>query len=88
MEETRVGSIVSSQIGRMGSVSYTDGVFRLPNNTPFNIKNDGDEPVELEVQLDKMADGSTITTMFEPGWNPEIVKAILGGDVTNIKWGY
>ena len=88
MEETRVGSIVSSQIGRMGSVSYTDGKFSLPNKERFNIKTDGDEAVELTVVLDKMADGTSVTTKFEPGWNPEIVREIIGGDVTNIKWGY
>ena len=87
MEETRIGSIVSAQIGRMGTVSLADGEFRLPNNTPFNIKNDGDEAVELEVLLDKNAEGDYINTKFEPGWNPEIVRAIKSGDVSNIKWG-
>ena len=88
MEETRVGSIVSAQIGRMGEVSLTNGPFRLPNNVPFNIKNDGEDPVELVVCLDKMADGEYITTSFAPGWNPEIVREIKSGTVTNIKYGY
>lgn len=87
MEETRIGSNVSAQIGRMGVVSLTNGSFRLPGNTPFNIKNDGEDPVELTVCLDKMAEGEYITTMFDPGWNPEIVREIKSGDVSNIKWG-
>lgn len=89
MENTRVGSVVSAQIGRMGEITFTDGVFRLPNNVPFNIKNDGDEAVELEVTLDKMAEGDFVTTMFEPGWNPEIVRVVKEpSDDADLKFGY
>lgn len=76
MEETRIGAVVSSQIARMGTISLTNGAFRLPGNVPFNIKNDGTESVTLQVTLDKMADGEYVTTKFEPGWNPEIVKEV------------
>lgn len=38
----------------MGVIEFSDGVSRLPNNSGFNIKNDGEEPVTLEVTLDKM----------------------------------
>lgn len=87
---TRAGSVVSSQISKMGAVSLDGGEFRIPGNMnkPFNIKNDGDEAVELEVLLDRNAEGDYVTTKFEPGWNPEIVRAVKSGDVTNIKWGY
>ena len=89
MEETRVGSVVSAQIGRMGAISFTDGEFRLPNNTPFNIKNDGEDAVKLEVTLDKMAEGDWIETSFAPGWNPEIVRAVKEPEGTvDLKYGY
>lgn len=89
MEETRIGSNVSAQIGRMGEIEFTDGKFRLPNNIPFNIKNDGEDSVKLEVILDKMAEGEFVETSFAPGWNPEIVRVVREpeGDV-DLKYGY
>lgn len=88
MEETRIGSIVSAQIGRMGEIEFTDGVFRLPENKGFNIKNDGEDPVKLEVTLDKMAEGAFVETSFAPGWNPEIVRVVKEPEGTvDIKWG-
>lgn len=54
----------------------------------FLIKNDSDEPVELEVNLLGMDEGVYITTSFSPGWNPEIVREIKSGTVTDIKVGY
>ena len=88
MEETRIGSIVSAQIGRMGVIEFSDGVFRLPNNSGFNIKNDGEEPVTLEVTLDKMAEGDFVETKFDTGWNPEIVRVVKEpASEVDIKYG-
>ena len=88
MEETRIGSIVSAQIGRMGEIEFTDGVFRLPNNIGFNIKNDGEDPVSLEVTLDKMAEGEFIETSFALGWNPEVVRVVKEPSGTaDLKYG-
>ena len=56
----------------------------------LDIKNDGISPVELEVQLAGMPDGTTIKTKFDCGWNPEIVKVIKATSLSsiNLKFGY
>lgn len=73
----------------MGEIEFTDGEFRLSGNTPFNIKNDGEEAVTLTVLLDKMAEGDYIETKFDPGWNPEIVRAVKEPEGTvDLKYGY
>ena len=88
MEETRIGSIVSSQIGRMGAIDLSEGEFRLQDGMGFNIKNDGSEAVSLSVILDKGAEGDYITTKFYPGWNKEIVRAVKSEDtVEDLFWG-
>lgn len=88
---TRSGEMVSAQIGKMGAVTDLDSSdFTLSDGQPFNIKNDGIAPVELEVQLAGMPDGETITTKFDCGWNPEIVKRIKTTSLSsiNLKFGY
>jgi len=88
MNTSRIDAPVSMQIARMGEVTFTNSKFRLPDNSGFNIKNDSDEPVELEVILLGMADDETVTTMFDSGWNPEIVKEIKQPSGTvDLKWG-
>jgi len=53
-------------------VSTTD--FVPTENTPFLIKNDGEDTVTLEV---KYADGTDwISTKFKVGWNEDLVKAV------------
>lgn len=74
----------SLQIGVMGTVSAAPFSIK----TGFLIKNDSEDPVELEVNLLGMTPGEYITTSFAPGWNPEIVREIHSGTVTNIKYGY
>lgn len=87
--ETRSGDMVSPQIGRMGVIDCSSGDFRLSNGQSFNIKNDGDEDVVLNVQLASMTDDDFIETTFATGWNPEIVKCVKQSDAsTNLKWGY
>ena len=88
---TRSGEMVSAQVGIMGVVGdITQGDFSLADGQPFNIKNDGSTPVVLEVQLAGMPDGTTITTKFDCGWNPEIVKVIKATSLSslNLKFGY
>lgn len=87
---TRSGEMVSAQVGIMGTVTDLDTKdFSLADGQPFNIKNDGIAPVELEVQLAGMPDGETVTTKFDCGWNPEIVKVIKQKSLSNnLKFGY
>jgi len=79
---------VSLQVPNFGAVTdlETDN-FSLPDDAPFVIKNDNDEPVTLEVIP---AGGSAfVETVMAVGWNPEIVKEIkttAGGG--SLLWGY
>lgn len=91
MAETRSGEQTSQQIGNMGVIgSLKKGAFSLPDGACFNIKNEGASAVELSVQLAGMKDGEFITTKFDPGWNPEIVRVVKQSplDGINLKWGY
>lgn len=87
---TRSGECVSAQIGKMGVIDgLQDGNFQLADGQCFNIKNDGISAVTLEIQLAGMETGF-IETRIEPGWNPEIVKAVKQTSLSslNLKWGY
>lgn len=82
----RNGDLVSAQISVAGPVAFNGGRFRL--DTPFCVKNDG-EAVMLEVNLWGMPEGEFITTRFETGWNPEIVREIKEtSQKTALIWGY
>lgn len=88
---TRSGEMVSAQIGKMGSISNLNNAnFSLSDGQPFNIKNDSAQYVELQVRLNGMAEGEFVTTKFEVGWNPEIVKEVKQTSLTgiNLKYGY
>lgn len=78
---------MSAQIGRMGVID-TLVDFSLPHGQRFNIKNDGDDAVSLEVQLAGMAAGQFVATVFDVGWNPEIVRIVKASTATDLKWGY
>lgn len=80
---TKSNAIASIQIAYMAEVASLP----FERESGFLIKNDSEDPVELEVSLVGMATNEFVTTIFDPGWNPEIVRAIKSGDVTNIKWG-
>lgn len=82
--ETRSNVATSLQVAYIGEVSSTP--FKL--DLGFCVKNDGEDPVDLEVNLIGMDPGVYVTTSFAPGWNPEIVREIKSGTVTNIKYGY
>lgn len=88
---TRSGENISAQIAKMGVVEgLQNGDFSLKDGNNFQIKNDGVQPVTLQVQLAGMDDGNIIETTFEIGWNPEIVKRIKATSLSgiNLKWGY
>lgn len=83
--------MVSAQIGKMGVIDdLQNGNFSLHDGQCFNIKNDGLQPVKLQIQLAGMQDGEFVETSFEVGWNPEIVKAVKQTSLSsiNLKWGY
>lgn len=91
MNETRSGEMVSAQIGKMGIIdNLQDKNFSLQDGQCFNIKNDGTQPIKLEVLLAGMPDGEFVETGFEVGWNPEIVRTVKQTSLSsiNIKWGY
>lgn len=72
---TRSGEMPSAQIGIMGEITGLDaGNFKL--EVGFNLKNDGESAVFLEVNLWGMEPGEFVNTRFEPGWNPEIIREI------------
>jgi hypothetical protein len=90
MSTTRSGDMVSPQIGRIGVISgLNDANFQIAG-TPFNLKNDGETAVTLSVNLWSMQHGEFVTTRFEIGWNPEIIREIQQTSLTNLalKWGY
>lgn len=86
---TRSNEMVSAQIGKMGVIDVSSD-FRLDGNMPFNIKNEGEEEVELDVQLSGDETGTFVSTKFYPGWNPEIVTAVKQTSQAGLKlkWGY
>lgn len=88
MGQNRAGDMVSPQISVMGSIDLKGGNFKM-EDTPFNIKNDGETDVVLEVNLWGMEPGTFISTRFETGWNPEIIREIKQTSInTSLKWGY
>lgn len=89
MSTTRGGEVVSAQIGKIEAVTGLDsGNFKM-EDTPFNIKNDGEAAVELEVNLWGMEPGVFVKTRFEVGWNPEIIREIKQTSINaTLIWGY
>jgi len=86
MNTTRSGEMASVQIGKMGIIDTTSD-FSLSDGQRFNVKNDGEERITLEVQLAQMDD--FISTSFDVGWNPEIVLAVKQtSQPCDLKWGY
>lgn len=72
--EFKIDNIVM-QIGNAEAVTNLATQDFVPTTgTPFLIKNDGDSAVTLEV---KYANGTDwVSTVFQVGWNPDMVKAI------------
>lgn len=87
MSQNRNGDSVSPQISVAGKVEFTSGSFR--KDTPFCVKNDGEGAVVLKVNLWGMPEGEFISTRFETGWNPEIIREIKESSLaTALIWGY
>ncbi len=89
MSTTRGGEVVSPQIGNIGVIdNLINGNFKI-EEIPFNIKNDGETAVVLEVNLWGMEPGVFVSTRFETGWNPEIVREIKQTSINaTLLWGY
>lgn len=86
--QNRNGDQVSAQVSVMGAVEFTDSA-NFKKDVPFCVKNDGDTAVTLEVNLWGMPEGEFITTRFETGWNPEIVREIkYSSSINSLLWGY
>lgn len=89
MDTTRLGAAISAQISKMGVIdNLAESNFSL-DGLPFNIKNDGQTAVDLEVNLWDMTLGTYVETRFEVGWNPEIVREVKHNATANmsLKWG-
>jgi hypothetical protein len=86
---TAAGAATTLQIATMGTIAnLAVADFALAGSALFMLKNDGPAQVELQVKLANSADW--ITTKFDPGWNPEILKAVktnASADI-NLKYGY
>ncbi len=90
MGTTRGGEAISAQIGNIGIIDISAGNFTLNGaRIPFNIKNDSETAVFLEVNLWGMKPGTFVNTRFETGWNPEIIREIKQSSIeTTLLWGY
>lgn len=90
--KTRSGQSVSVQIGVFYPITDLGTKnFKLPR--PFQIKNDGEEDIFLEVTGSGMATGTFIKTKFPGGgtWSPEIIKEIKQNpehEGAELIWGY
>ena len=89
MSTTRSGDMVSQQIGKIGVISGLNNA-NFKSNSPFNLKNDGETDVFLDINLWSMEPGEYIKTRIFVGWNPEIIREIKKTSQTGLKlcWGY
>lgn len=72
----------SLQVSRLNDITGTN--FKLDGDRPFLIKNITDSNVTCTVRLANM--NTTVSTVFYPGWNPELVVEIVG-EVTGLQYG-
>jgi hypothetical protein len=90
--ETRAEVKTSLQIAFMDVVTNLAGADFKPSNERgpiyFLIKNDGTAQVELEVK--PMKGDAWITTKFDQGWNPELIREIKLNATAglDLKYGY
>lgn len=89
MSTNRNGDVVSAQVSCMGVITLNAGQNFSLKGRPFQIKNEADSPVTLEVSLKGMAEGEFVTTTFDTGWNPEICREVkTTSAAVDLKWGY
>lgn len=91
--ETRSGEMVSAQVAIFGNIDankLTKENFVLDNGQSFVVKNEGTAAVELEVLPAGATDRNFVKTIFEVGWNPELVKEIKATSLSSVKlkFGY
>jgi len=90
--KNRKGDDTSIQVSVIGLVTdLATANFKLSQGAAFLVKNDGTESATLEVKLIGMSDSDAfVSTVFQPGWNPEIVKEIKANATAGItlKYGY
>lgn len=87
----RNGETISAQVSNFGPITgLTERNFKLEDGNAFLIKNDGSAAVELEVLPAGSTTGQFISTKFECGWNPEIIKEVKVTSLAmlNLKYGY
>lgn len=78
---------VSLQISEMGVIDISSNEFSLDGGRYFLVKNDNTEAVELTIALAEKP-SEYVTTLFQPGWNPEmVVKISASSSVSNLKYG-
>lgn len=84
---------MSGQIGRTGAINVSSSDFSLPDTgkspTSFLVKNETDDPVEIDVIMAYDGrNGTPVSTLMYPGWNPELIIAVKQKNgVTGLKWG-
>ena len=83
---SRKGTADAANISIMRDVDMSQG-YNVPG-VPVNVKNNNGENVTLRVHPIDNAPDDLITTLFTPGWNPEIVDYIeADSNVQNIQIG-
>ena len=74
----------SLQVSRLSLLPAGD--FELPyGSNAVLVKNITEDNVTVEVLL-KDSEGQYVSTVFYPGWNPELVIGIVG-EVTGLQYG-
>lgn len=83
---SRKGTADAANISMIIDVDMAAG-YDMPG-VPVNIKNNNAENVTLRVHPIDNDPGELVTTLFTPGWNPEIVDYIeADSNVQNIQVG-
>lgn len=71
------------QITKLGNV--TGGEFKIPPQS-FMLKNLTDDFLRVTIQL--VDEKDPISTILEPGWNPEMCKKVLNAAPGTLQYGY
>ena len=86
---SRSGEGLSLQLANFGVMSLAAN-FKIEGNVKFQVKNEADEAVTLEVIPADAATDTFISVKMDPGWNPEIVREVKLNTTEGLalKWGY